>query len=163
MRSRKSLEVFGCRAWLDASGMAKTPEGKLRSSRNAVKHGLLSKWLTPDELRHSRAVFEALIDELQPEGALQTVLAERAAWLAVRLRTANIEALEAEAAERTEAMSVLSFEERGKKIVTTRAQGRARDLSLIARYEASLQRQFFKVLEMYGKVASVEVKKRVGF
>jgi hypothetical protein len=58
----------------------KSPEGKARSAQNALKHGLRAQkhMVLPGE---SPAAFEALeaalLEELAPQGALQTVLARR--------------------------------------------------------------------------------------
>jgi hypothetical protein len=64
----------------------KTPEGKARSSQNALQHGLRAQkhMLLPGESAAEYQRLEAaLLEELAPEGALQTVLARRvvaAAW-----------------------------------------------------------------------------------
>jgi hypothetical protein len=70
----------------------KTPEGKARSAQNALKHGLRAQkhLVLPGE---SPAAFEALetalLEELAPEGALQTVLARRVVAAAWRLERAE--------------------------------------------------------------------------
>jgi hypothetical protein len=75
----------------------KTPEGKARAAQNALKHGFRAQKyvVLPDE---DAAAFEALeaalIEELVPEGALQTVLAQRV--VAATWRLARAERLEAE-------------------------------------------------------------------
>ena len=56
----------------------KTPEGKARSSQNALKHGLRGQkhMLLPGESAAEYQRLEAaLLEELAPEGALQAVLA----------------------------------------------------------------------------------------
>ena len=68
----------------------KTSEGKARSSHNALKHGLRAQKyvVLPEEDAAEFAGLEAaLIEELAPVGALQTVLARRvvvAAWRLAR-------------------------------------------------------------------------------
>jgi hypothetical protein len=60
----------------------KTPEGKARSARNALKHGLRSEKyaVLPDEDRAEFAALEAaLADELAPQGVLHSVLVGRIA------------------------------------------------------------------------------------
>jgi hypothetical protein len=72
-----------------------TPEGKARASRNALKHGLLSREVVVDG--EDRAEFEAfrdgLVADLAPEGDLEAVLGERIAcqWWRLR-RVARMEA-----------------------------------------------------------------------
>jgi hypothetical protein len=70
----------------------KTPEGKARSARNALKHGLRAqKYVTlPEEDAAEFADLEAaMVEELAPEGALQTILARRVAVAAWRLARAD--------------------------------------------------------------------------
>src|SRR5919106_368869 len=70
----------------------KSPEGKARSAQNALKHGLRAQkhMVLPGE---STTAFEALeaalLEELAPEGALQTVLARRVVAAASRLERAE--------------------------------------------------------------------------
>jgi hypothetical protein len=75
----------------------KTPEGKERSSRNALKHGLCAGHhvVVEGESPEAFVAFEAaLVDDLAPAGALQTLLAGRIARAAWRLERA--ERIEAE-------------------------------------------------------------------
>jgi hypothetical protein len=70
----------------------KTTEGKARSSRNALKHGLRAQKFVvlPDEdATEFEAQEAALLAELAPEGALQTLLARRIAAAAWRLSRAD--------------------------------------------------------------------------
>ncbi|MGH6898730.1 MAG: hypothetical protein ACREJ5_19615, partial [Geminicoccaceae bacterium] len=70
----------------------KTPEGKARSSRNALKHGLRAEKhvLLPDEdVVEFKSLEAALTDELAPEGALQSLLVGRIARAAWRLERAE--------------------------------------------------------------------------
>jgi hypothetical protein len=75
----------------------KTPEGKARSAQNALKHGLRAQKhivLPGEDAAAFQALEAAVIEELAPEGALQSVLAQRivaAAW-----RLSRAERLEAE-------------------------------------------------------------------
>jgi hypothetical protein len=70
----------------------KTPEGKARSAQNALKHGMRAQQYVvlpeedPDEFADLQA---AMIEELAPVGALQTVLARRVAVAAWRLARAD--------------------------------------------------------------------------
>jgi hypothetical protein len=70
----------------------RTAAGKARSARNALKHGMrAAKYLVlPDEDAAEFAALEtALIEELAPVGALQTLLARRVAIAAWRLARAD--------------------------------------------------------------------------
>jgi hypothetical protein len=70
----------------------KSPEGKARSAQNALKHGLRAQKyvVLPEEDADEFAGLEAaLIEELAPVGALQTVLARRVAVAAWRLARAD--------------------------------------------------------------------------
>lgn len=75
----------------------KTPEGKARSAKNALEHGLRAERFTVvgDEDEDDYDAHEqALLEELAPEGALQSILAERIARAAWRLARADtIEAM----------------------------------------------------------------------
>jgi hypothetical protein len=75
----------------------KTPEGKARSAQNALKHGFRAQKyvVLPDEDAAAfQALEAALMEELAPEGALQTALARRVVAATWRLERA--ERLEAE-------------------------------------------------------------------
>jgi hypothetical protein len=70
----------------------KTPEGKARSSQNALKHGMRAEKyvVLPEEDADEFADLQAaLIEELAPVGALQAVLARRVAVAAWRLARAD--------------------------------------------------------------------------
>jgi len=69
----------------------RTPEGKERASRNAVKHGLLAREAViqgedPEEFELYR---EEMLQELAPAGAVETMLAERVVGLSWRLLRAE--------------------------------------------------------------------------
>ncbi len=70
----------------------RTPEGKARSAQNALKHGLrAAKYvvLAEEDAGEFAGLEAALIAELAPVGALQTVLARRVAVAAWRLARAD--------------------------------------------------------------------------
>jgi hypothetical protein len=70
----------------------KTPEGKARSARNALKHGLCAQRfvvLGDEDLAEFDALEAALTAELAPEGALQAVLARRIVAATWRLERAE--------------------------------------------------------------------------
>ena len=68
----------------------KSPEGKSRAARNALKHGLLSQdMLLPGEkAKELKAFREAMFAELAPQGELEEFLADRVVESAWRLRRA---------------------------------------------------------------------------
>jgi hypothetical protein len=75
----------------------KTPEGKARSAQNALKHGLRAQKhlvLPSEDAAEFAALEAALMEELAPEGALQSALAQRVVAAVWRLERA--ERLEAE-------------------------------------------------------------------
>ena len=65
----------------------RTPGGKRRSSRNAIKSGLFAKCILPEE---SRAEYEALLnglrEDFRPEGSSEAECVESLAWLHWRKR-----------------------------------------------------------------------------
>jgi hypothetical protein len=75
----------------------KTPEGKARSAQNALKHGMRAQKciVLPGERASAFEASEAaLLTDLAPQGALQTVLAQRV--VAASWRLARAERLETE-------------------------------------------------------------------
>jgi len=68
----------------------KSPEGKHRAARNALKHGLLSHdvLLPGEKAKELRAFREAMFAELAPEGELEEFLADRVVESVWRLRRA---------------------------------------------------------------------------
>jgi hypothetical protein len=75
----------------------KTPAGKARSAQNALKHGMRAQQciVLPGERASAFEAFAAaLLADLAPQGALQTVLAQRI--VAASWRLARAERLEAE-------------------------------------------------------------------
>jgi hypothetical protein len=70
----------------------KTPEGKARSAQNALKHGFRAQKhvvLYDEDAAEFAALEAALLEELAPQGALQSVLARRLAAAAWRLSRAD--------------------------------------------------------------------------
>jgi hypothetical protein len=119
----------------------KTPEGKARSAQNALKHGMRAqKYLVlPDEDAAELAELEAaLVEELAPVGALQTVLAQRVAVAAWRLA-------------RADRIEIELFEERrsasgGLGLALIRDGNGARSFETLLRYRGAAMAEFWRAL-----------------
>jgi hypothetical protein len=120
----------------------KSAAGKARAAQNALKHGMRSlKYVVlPDEsAAEFHALEEALVDELVPVGALQTVLARRVAVAAWRLA-------------RADRMEVELFEERrwedaGVGMALIRDGNGTRSFETLLRYRAAATAEFMRALK----------------
>jgi hypothetical protein len=120
----------------------KTPEGKARSAQNALKHGLRAqKYIVlPEEDAAEFAGLEAaMIEELAPVGALQTVLARRVAIAAWRLA-------------RADRIEVELFEERGygdagPGLALIRDGNGTRSFETLLRYRGAAMAEFWRALK----------------
>ena len=120
----------------------KTPEGRARSAQNALKHGLRAeKYLVlPEEDAAEFAGLEAaLVEELAPVGALQTLLAQRVAVAAWRL--ARADRIETEL-----------FEERGygnasSGLALIRDGNGTRSFETLLRYRGAAMAEFWRALK----------------
>jgi hypothetical protein len=130
----------------------KTARGKARSSRNAVKHGLLaSKWLTPEQKKDLATLITNLEAEYQPETATQHLMIERIAMGMTKLRRLH----ELESALHVKAQhDVAQLVSQGSRLFTGIAPALAmasampapKNLMLLARYQTSLDRQISKAI-----------------
>jgi hypothetical protein len=120
----------------------KTPEGKARSARNALKHGMLAQKyvVLPQEDADEFAGLEAALTlELAPVGALQTVLARRVAVAAWRL--ARADRLEAEVfAER-------GYGAAGPGLALIRDGNGTRSFETLLRYRGAAMAEFWRALK----------------
>ncbi len=143
---RAAVPVSNARAEASRQNGAKsrgprTLEGKARSARNALKHGMRAQkhLVLPDEDAAEFADLEAaLIAELAPVGALQAVLARRVAVAAWRL--ARADRIEAEL-----------FEERrsadgGLGLALIRDGNGARSFETLLRYRGAAMAEFWRAL-----------------
>jgi hypothetical protein len=119
----------------------KTPDGKARAAQNALRHGMraLRYVVLPDEsAAEFHALEEAFVDELAPEGALQTVLARRVAVAAWRLA-------------RADRMEVELFEERredaGVGMALIRDGNGTRSFETLMRYRSAALAEFMRALK----------------
>jgi hypothetical protein len=123
-----------------------TPEGKARSSRNALTHGLCAEHhvVVEGESPEKFAAFEAaLVEDLAPEGALQTLLAGRIARAAWRLERA--ERIEAELFARE--MKGL-FDDGDLGLALIRDGNGARAFDTLLRYRGAAQAEFARALRL---------------
>src|SRR5262245_10103296 len=99
-----AVDVFSARAAASRANGARsrgprTEDGKARASQNALRHGMCAKkfLLLPDDSCAEFAALEgALLEELRPEGPLETLLARRliaAAWRLARADRLEFEML----------------------------------------------------------------------
>ncbi len=141
-----AVDLFSARAAASRANGAKsrgprTAEGKARASQNALKHGMCAKkfLLLPYDSRAEFAALEsALLEQLCPEGAIETLLARRliaAAW-----RLARADRLEFE-------MLVGGDQRRTPGGALTRDGGAERAFATLVRYRNGAQAEFFRMLK----------------
>jgi hypothetical protein len=116
-----------------------TDEGKKNSSQNALKHGLTAlKWFgRPEDEAAYQEFSQAVTAELNPQGILQEVLAERIVSAMWRLR--RIPAIEASLA--------LSVEESDKWTYNQRVAQWPHQKLALSRYEANIHRCMHKDMQ----------------
>jgi hypothetical protein len=122
----------------------KTPEGKATISRNALKHGLLSRQsLLPDEDEGTLAQLrEHLHSQLQPVGELESLLVERIVAATWRLR--RVLAVEA-GIYKKQRVGFLG-EELGLGGAFIQDANGANAFSKLSRYETTIERGLYKAL-----------------
>ncbi len=137
----------------------RTPEGKARSSRNAVTHGLTARkvFLAEEDPEEYRRLHEAAAARLKPEGVLEDELVARLVSLIWRLR--RIPAFEAallawleQQKEEEEDASMLNLFSSPRRADLELGRTIKRFLSAdfsgkLSRYEMSLQKQLFALLQ----------------
>ncbi|MGH6899447.1 MAG: hypothetical protein ACREJ5_23335 [Geminicoccaceae bacterium] len=121
----------------------KTPEGKARSARNALKHGLRAQKhvvLADEDAAGFAALEAALADEMAPQGVLQRILVGRIARAAWRLDRA--ERLEVELfAER-----LLSIRDGGPGLALIRDGNGTRSFETLLRYRGAATAELMRSL-----------------
>jgi hypothetical protein len=134
----------------------KTTEGKARASRNALKHGLCAKkflLLPGDSGARFDALESALLNDLSPQGALQTLLAHRLVAAAWRLQRADRAELELFCAHD-------SFE-RGLGGALVRDARDAKVFPTLVRYRGAAQTEFFRTLKALKDLQAEAARKDV--
>lgn len=134
-----------------ASTGPKSPGGKAKSARNALRHGLTSKLVvTPDETARDFDAFAGeLVESLEPVGALEAHLVERvilSAWRARRI--ARLEAGLFVCERENGSQFPSPYEGHSARAVEAMALrgSRVDHLATLTRYEAALERSLFKAL-----------------
>jgi hypothetical protein len=142
----------------------KTPEGKARSSQNAVKHGLLARQIliNDDDPNEKAEEFDRLlsdlVDELQPQGRLQSLCVQRIAVCYWRLRRAY--RFEAQSLRHQRKEEFSPFEELAQNIAGRKPEPFARilpyqeQITLLVRYESMIDRQLNKAMTQLQKLKS---------
>jgi hypothetical protein len=144
---RAAVEISNARAAASRKNGAKsrgprTEEGKAKSAQNALRHGLRAqKYLVlPEEDAAEFAALEAaLVAELAPVGALQTVLARRVAVAAWRLA-------------RADRLEIELFQERGYSnaspgLALIRDGNGTRSFETLLRYRGAAMAEFWRALK----------------
>jgi hypothetical protein len=145
--SRAAVPVSNARAEASRKNGAKsrgpkTSESKARAARNALKHGMRAEKyvVLPDEDAAEFAGLQAaLVEELAPVGALQTVLARRVAVAAWRLA-------------RADRIEIELFEERrsadgGLGLALIRDGNGPRSFETLLRYRGAAMAEFWRALK----------------
>lgn len=139
----------------------RTPEGKARSSRNALKHGLFAgDAVLPDEDRQAfLELLTALEADQQPASPLEQILLRQLAiaiWRLCRLNrievgvlSSGLEDLRAREDGAPEPTPEEDYDEATRRLGRAfRRAARSNDaISRLIRYEATLQRAFYRTLE----------------
>jgi hypothetical protein len=149
-----------------------TPEGKARSSTNARRHGLAGASIlldgeSPDDFELLRADF---INHFQPQTAVETDLVDVMAiarWrlrrlLAIEAHLFDLEILDSkDQIKRLSKMKVVEQEDR-LAMVFERLGNNGNSLTLLLRYEGSLNRTYDKALKQLLLLQSTRRKSSVG-
>ncbi len=131
----------------------RTSEGKRRSSRNAVKHGLLARHVVltdhaNEDPREFDELLEGLMDDYQPQGMIEKMLVERLAASFWRLRRAyRFEAESIAQANKPNVVSQVLSElsplasEPAEKVLPSGA-----NLDKLIRYESMIDREMLRTV-----------------
>lgn len=135
----------------------KTPTGKARSSRNAIRHGLSTTQLTvmPAE---NQADLDALAhnirDEFKPEGDAQTYFVEQ--MIQSRWRLLRIQRLEAEALD--DLLEASCGDENPDRLLLNHIGTPGNIFDKLERYRAAAERAHVKALHEFNKLRAAQQK-----
>lgn len=150
LTSQKQIEANRLNAQLSTG--PKTEQGKAVVARNTLKHGIFAKQILVEgesekEFKQLEAEF---LEHFQPQGLLETLFWERALAAAWRLsRVMRMEAMLIDSAARK------SFDREG--IIEVLHGYRGDKLSLLSRYEITLEKIFFRAL---GELRALQFSRR---
>ena len=129
----------------------KTPEGKARSSRHAIKHGLLAKQILlrshdpNEEQADFDELLESLLEDLAPANSLEQLLVERIAVCYWRLRRAyrfEAQSIENRRTSANDDLSQIARQITGKKYDPSEyILPSVDDLNRLDRYEKMIHRE----------------------
>lgn len=139
-------------------GGVKTEEGKLVSSKNALRHGCLSQQVLPEEFELYQNLYDELVIEMKPENILERVLVERIAGHILQLNRVSFSKNEFVNACANPGKFKDLFEDMvPNQIVTVEEPYKPKIkhgdvkvlLELYHRYEISVENRFYKAIREY--------------
>src|SRR5713226_2629466 len=136
-----------------------TPEGRAKSAQNRTSHGLTAKSIVlPGESNEEyQLLFDAYVDQFNPQGLVEMELVETmtaARWRLRRLNQIETNLLSTELVRRAEAIDAeFNDMEDGDRLawVFQKLADRGQSLALLVRYEATITRSYdraFKQLRL---------------
>jgi len=141
-------------------GGVKTEKGKAISRLNAMKHGILSTLVTPDEEKEIVGIYRTLIQKYVPLSPIEFVLMERLSLWIVRLRRAARAEKEILMAFKNprRVEPAYSFEKVIDEGYTPKIS--ANNILVLnntyLRYESSLERNFYRTLHELERIQAVK-------
>lgn len=136
----------------------KTPDGKASSSRNALKHGLLSavSVLDGEDVEQFREFEASIRSALAPIGEMEDLLADRivsAAWRLRRLIRTEVGLFESEGKTSGHALSPgLAF---------LREANKGDSFSKLSRYESGIERGMYRALAQLHRLQAARAGRAV--
>lgn len=142
----------------------RTEKGKSMSSQNALKHGLTAKRkVVPGESEAEYQAFrKGLMDDLGPETQAEAVFAERiidASWQLRRVEREEIRRLDSYVKRLEDAGRPGGVDERTPECLSDNER-MLKDIRILNRYEASLERTLYKSMEILTKIRKVRMTSR---
>jgi len=131
----------------------KTNEGKIISSKNSLKHGILSKDLIikDESILDFEQIRKILYQDLNIDGVLEEILAEKmlnSLWRLRRILTAENE--------------MFNDNKWGNDAISEKFKGNDSDcMRAISRYESFLEKTFYKALHEIQRIQAVKNGKEV--